>query len=106
MRIDDLGKKFKTRVKFWSKKMQSFPYEVRLERMEKKWGYCTSDGVVGFNSELLFLSEEAQDFVIIHELLHLKVAKHGKLFNSLMSSYLPNWRAIERRLPLESRDIS
>ena len=98
MKIDDLEKKFRTRVKVWSKKMQVFPYDVRLERMKKKWGYCTSEGVVFFNSEILFLSEDVQSFVIIHELLHLKVSKHGKLFDSLMSSYLPDWRVIEEKL--------
>ena len=98
MRIDDLEKKFRIKVKTWSKKMKAFPYEVRLERMKKKWGYCTSEGIVNFNSEILFLSEDIQNFVIIHELLHLKVSKHGKLFDSLMSSYLPNWRAIEKTL--------
>ena len=68
------------------------------ERMKKKWGYCTSEGVITFNSELLFLSEEVQDYVIIHELLHLKVVKHGKLFDSIMSSHLPNWKNIARSL--------
>ena len=100
MKVDELEKKFRTRVKIWSKKMQVFPYEVRLERMKQTWGYCTLEGMIYFNSEILFLSEDVQDFVIIHELLHLKVSKHGKLFNSLMSSYLPNWRTIEKSLTL------
>ncbi len=61
-------------------------------------GYCTSEGIVNFNSEVLFLDETLQDFVIIHELLHLKVPNHGKLFKSLMSVHLPNWKKIEKRL--------
>jgi predicted metal-dependent hydrolase len=35
-----------------------------------------------------------QDYVIVHELLHLQVPNHGKLFKSLMNAYLPGWEAI------------
>ena len=51
-----------------------------------------------FNSELLFLDEQIQDFVIVHELLHLKVSNHGKLFKSLMRAYLPEYKDIEIKL--------
>ena len=98
MKIDDLRNKFRTKVKIWSKKIKVFPYDVKLERMDKKWGYCTSDEVVYFNSELLFLDEEVQDFVIVHELLHLKVPNHGRLFKSLMAAYLPCHKDIETKL--------
>jgi len=36
-----------------------------------------------------------QDYVIIHELLHLKVKNHGRLFKALMSAYVPDWRKRE-----------
>lgn len=98
MKIDDLGNKFRTKVKIWSKKIKVFPYDVKLERMDKKWGYCTSDGAVYFNSELLFLDKDVQDFVIVHELLHLKISNHGKLFKSLMVTYLPEYKDIEMKL--------
>ena len=98
MKIDELEKNFRFRVNGWSKKMQVFPHAVRLERMEKKWGFCTSEGVVSFNSELLFLDEPIQDYVIVHELLHLKVSHHGKLFKSLMGAYLPDWEKQEMKL--------
>ncbi len=98
MKVDELEKKFRNRVKAWSKKMRVFPYDVRLERMRKKWGYCTSEKNVNFNSELLFMDEAIQDFVIVHELLHLKVSNHGKLFKSLMSIHLPDWKKAEKKL--------
>ena len=101
MKIDELEKHFRNKIKIWSKKIRAFPIDVRLKRMEKKWGYCTSEGIVFFNSELLFLDESIQDFVIVHELLHLKVPNHGKLFKSLMSVHLPDWREIESKLPKE-----
>ena len=46
MKIDDLGNKFRTKVKIWSKKIKVLPYDIKLERMSKKWGYCTSEGAI------------------------------------------------------------
>lgn len=44
-----------------------------------------------FNEDLLAQNESFQEYVIVHELLHLRVPNHGKLFRSLMSLYLPDW---------------
>jgi hypothetical protein len=38
-----------------------------------------------------------QDFVIAHELLHLRVQTHGRLFKALMSAHVPGWRALEEQ---------
>jgi hypothetical protein len=39
--------------------------------------------------------ERFQDFVIAHELLHLRVVTHGRLFRALMSAHVPGWRDLE-----------
>ena len=44
-----------------------------------------------FNEDLLAQNGSFQEYVIVHELLHLRVPNHGKLFRSLMSLYLPDW---------------
>ena len=51
---------------------------------------------VTFNSELLDQPYRFQEFVIVHELLHLKIPNHGKLFKSLLKAYLPQ-RCYRRR---------
>lgn len=45
--------------------------------------------------------ESFQDFVIAHELLHLKVPNHGRLFKALMTTHVPDWRSqgVRRRRP-------
>nr|CBX27772.1 hypothetical protein N47_C18300 [uncultured Desulfobacterium sp.] len=55
---------------------------------------CSGKGRVSFSSDLLQEPRTFQEFVIVHELLHLQVPNHGKLFKSLMSAYLPDWEAI------------
>ena len=97
MKIDEKIKIFKNEVKIWSKKLQVFPYDIKLERM-KQWGYCSSDKVIYFNNDLLFERKELQIYVIVHELLHLKVPNHGKLFQSLMNLHIPDWKDLDKEL--------
>jgi predicted metal-dependent hydrolase len=84
--------KFKDRVKEWASKLNVKPSRVRLRRMTRKWGSCSTTGWLTFDMGLTNESQEFQDYVIVHELLHLKVPNHGKLFKSYLKAYLPNWR--------------
>jgi predicted metal-dependent hydrolase len=54
-------------------------------------------GTITLAEDLIDQDSGFQDFVIAHELLHLRVPKHGRLFNALMSAYLPGWRAHDVR---------
>jgi len=61
--------------------------------MARKWGSCSSGGIITLAADLSDRSPEFQDFVIVHELLHLRVRNHGKLFKALMSLHVPGGRA-------------
>lgn len=63
--------------------------------MRRKWGSCSSAGTVTLAVDLLDQDERFQDYVIVHELLHLRFASHGRLFKALMSAHVPEWRAFE-----------
>jgi predicted metal-dependent hydrolase len=80
------------RVAFWSLKLKVKPRVVRVQRMTQKWGSCSTTGVVSLASDLTSQSTDFQDFVIVHELMHLKVPRHGRLFDALMTANLPGWR--------------
>ena len=105
MKIDEEIKKFKNEVKIWSKKLKVFPYDVQLRKM-KRWGYCSSNGDVHFNSDLLFKRKELQVYVIVHELLHLKIPNHGKLFQALMSLHIPCWRDLDKELNFTTDEVN
>jgi predicted metal-dependent hydrolase len=75
----------------------AFP-ELRLRRMEKRWGTCTKGGVIYLNPYLVKAPSSCIDYVIIHELCHLKHAHHGKPFYDLLRRLLPDWEQRKARL--------
>lgn len=60
--------------------------------MTRKWGSCSSGGIISLAEDLADQEACFQDFVIAHELLHLRVPNHGKVFKALMSAHVPSWR--------------
>ena len=70
--------------------------------MTRKWGSCSSRGIVTLAADLAERPPAFQDFVIAHELLHLRVPNHellhlrvpnhGRLFKALLSAHLPAWK--------------
>lgn len=80
------------KVHSWSCRLKVEPRLVRVQRMTRKWGSCSSAGTITLAADLADRDEGFQDFVIAHELLHLRVPNHSKLFKALMSAHLPGWR--------------
>jgi predicted metal-dependent hydrolase len=90
-----INQPFKEKVHIWAKKIRVKPKQVRLQKkMTRKWASCSTRGWVTFSEDLTRESEAFQDMVIVHELLHLKVPNHGKLFKSLLSAHVPGWRNV------------
>lgn len=80
------------RAQAWAVRMRVQPRVIRVQEMRRKWGSCSSAGTVTFALDLVDEKAGFQDFVIVHELLHLRVPKHGRLFRALMTAYVPGWR--------------
>lgn len=78
---------FKTEVHKLATEIGVRPKEIHIRKMKTKWASCSSRGRLTFNSALLEQPDDFRREVIIHELLHLKVPNHGKLFRALHRSY-------------------
>lgn len=68
--------------------------------MRRKWASCSSAGRLTFDESLLAKSNDLQDYVIVHELLHVTVPNHGKLWKSLMRAHLGDYEQSESELRL------
>lgn len=89
------SQELRRRTLSWALTLRVNPKIVRVQPMTKKWGSCSSRGVVTLARDLAEQDRAFQDFVIAHELLHLRVPNHGKLFKALMSAHVPRWRALQ-----------
>lgn len=79
---------FKAEVLSWARRIGVEPKEIRLRQMKSKWASCSSNGRLTFNCEILSQPARFRAEAIVHELLHLKVPNHGKLFKELMKALL------------------
>lgn len=82
----------------WALELKVNPERIAITRMPSKWGSCAPDGVVTLAEDLAGESDTFQDYVIVHELLHLRYRDHGKVFKALMTIHVPEWREIDRQL--------
>lgn len=89
---------FKNRVKYWAEKIDVNIKSLYLRPMRNKWASCSTKGNFNFNEELLGLDKKIGNYVIVHEMLHLIVPNHGKLWKSLMTTYIPKYEGIEKKL--------
>lgn len=79
---------FRAEVRAWAERIGVEPREIHLRPMKRKWASCSSRGRLTFDTDLLRQSAEKRAEVIVHELLHLKVPNHGRLFKALQAAYL------------------
>ncbi|MEW6488537.1 MAG: M48 family metallopeptidase [Thermodesulfobacteriota bacterium] len=87
----------KRRAAGWAVKLRVNPKFVRVQEMRHKWGSCSSAGTVTFAADLVHEDGRFQDYVIVHELLHLRFSSHGRVFKALMTAHVPGWREMEDR---------
>jgi predicted metal-dependent hydrolase len=79
---------FKSEVMAWANRIGVEPKEIRLRQLKNKWASCSSNGRLTFNSEILSQPARFRAEAIVHELVHLKVPNHGKLFRELVKALL------------------
>lgn len=83
----------------WEKEVGVDVSEVRIRRMKTRWGSCNADARrVWLNLELAKKSPSCLEYILVHELVHLRERHHNELFRSLMDTVMPNWRLYRAEL--------
>lgn len=70
---------------------------LRIRRMKRRWGSCTNRAIY-LNSELIKAPSHCIDYVVMHELCHVKYRGHNKRFYELLSKVMPDWQKRKARL--------
>ena len=65
---------------------------IRIGGQRTLWGSCSSRGTLSFNWRLVLAPSEVLDYVVVHELCHLRVPNHSRHFWALVERHRPHWR--------------
>jgi len=90
----------KKRVELYSKKMNLSFLELKFRRMKRRWGSCSSKKIITLNLYLYNTPIEQIDYVIVHELAHLKHMNHSEKFHNLVNEYFPTTKEIRSNFHL------
>ena len=94
-----LKEKIETYLPRWEKITGLHCDSWQTKYMTTRWGTCnTNTGKIWLNLQLAKKPIECLEYVILHELTHLKVRNHSKEFVALMDQYMPYWREIKKLL--------
>ena len=79
--------------------LHGFTYNnVRIKHNVSNWGSCSELGNINLNLNLMRVPEHLRDYVMLHELCHLRYMNHGPEFHALLEEVCPDHRALAREL--------
>ena len=79
--------------------LHGFTYNnVRIKHNVSNWGSCSELGNINLNLNLMRVPEHLRDYVMLHELCHLRYMNHGPEFHALLEDVCPDHRALAREL--------
>ena len=81
------------RTAYWSQRMGLYPTQIRITSAQRRFGSCSSEGHICYSWRLMQYPPEAIDYVVVHELAHLKHMNHSPAFHALVAKYLPDHKA-------------
>lgn len=74
------------------------PEEYKIKKIKYAWGTCSSRKVITINQSLMMYSRKAIEYVVLHEICHLKYMNHSKKFWEMVESYMPDYKEAEKEL--------
>lgn len=72
--------------------------ELKIRKLDKRWGSCTPSNNILINIDAIRLPFSLIDYLIVHELVHTKIKNHSKEFWSELSKHIPNWKELDEKM--------
>ncbi|MCL4354167.1 M48 family metallopeptidase [Patescibacteria group bacterium] len=95
----------KDRIEHFNKIYKYKFNSIVIKNQKTRWGSCSKKKNLNFNFKLALLPSSLRDYVIVHELCHLKEFNHSKKFWSLVNRTIPNHKKIISDLKLEGLNL-
>lgn len=92
------AEKITPRVEMWAEKTGLQYGLIHFRKLTKRWGSCTPRNHIVINTEAVRLSYSLIDYLIVHELCHVKYKDHSKAFWGEVGKYIKNWKEVDERM--------
>jgi len=90
------------RVEFFSRKLSLQPRQVKITSAGKRWGSCSEDNNLSFSFRLIMAPPAVIDYVVVHELMHIREKSHSSRFWKLIEAAMPEYKIHRHWLKEES----
>lgn len=87
-----------SRVRVYAAQMQLIPAAIKVNRARRRWGSCSHRGSLNFSYRLMFAPLAVLDYVVVHELAHMRHLNHSQAFWNCVAAVMPEFRQHHRWL--------
>ncbi len=93
-----IRKTFEEKVTYYSRLMGVSVGRIAIRNQRTRWGSCSSKGNLNFNYQLCYMPERLLDYVVIHELAHLRQMNHSRAFWQEVEKFCPDYKTLRKEL--------
>lgn len=86
------------KVKYYAEIMGVTYGRITIRNQKTRWGSCSNKGNLNFNCLLMLMPDKVLDYVVVHELCHLKQMNHSKKFWKEVERYMPDYKNYKKWL--------
>jgi predicted metal-dependent hydrolase len=97
--LDELVNVINQKIKIYSYKLEVKHSGVLFRKMKRTMGSCKKNGMLTFNTRLKYMSEDIIDYIVFHELLHIKIkGGHNRAFRKKIKEQFPNYKILNEQI--------
>jgi predicted metal-dependent hydrolase len=93
------------RIRHYSNQLQVTPQKIIFKKLRGRWGSTTKDNTINLSVDLLKAPKPVIDYVVLHELCHIRIKEHSHQFWNLLHKFMPNYEQRKEWLNLNGKII-
>lgn len=97
-KIENLKNTIQMATQKYTNQLKVYPNKIRIKNIKYAWGSCSSNRNITINAKLANKSKEAIEYVVLHELCHLKEMNHSKKFWDLVEGCMSDYKVYRKEL--------